>query len=437
MTQPERPIAIPWKVRLQYLSTYWLQGILFAVSLLALTWLWTRRSPGLVVKGQVEAVQVSVPATGDGVLMPLAQPLVPFDRVQRNVSLVARLDVSDALMEMQVLTAERERLQAMIAAESERLRIEQQQWQLDKDQQLLTRQRNLASAAQQLDDLRREINDLRQRRRAIVLKQAELESAQKTVALEWKNLKNQHRRLSDLVQRRLAPAYRLAELDEQMELKRTVTTENEALLNKLGLQLAEVDVESTGARRRLTQATENLEALRQQHTVPPATPPDEAMVDVETSLQPLVKALEVQDAKVRKLAQRIASNEILAPVSGMISKVHHPPGTYVRSGDPIVTISSAQAGWIVTYVDQQFGRTLRKDDKVRVRVIGDITVVAEAKVTELGTQYQPMPQPMRRAADVPQWGLPVKVSIPSALPLLPGEMVELVFASPDRSRTTL
>lgn len=172
MPDSNGPIAIPWKVRLKYLGVHWLQAPLFVACLLALLWLWSGRMSQITLVGQVEAVQVNVTSPDAGVLMSLEDPLSPFDRVDKDVTLIARIDVSDALSEMQTLTAERLRLQALITSESERLRLEQRKLDQDDLQQRrdgiqheLDRQRNQIGHRDQVDELRRELNDLQQQQR--------------------------------------------------------------------------------------------------------------------------------------------------------------------------------------------------------------------------------------------------------------------------------
>lgn len=428
---------MPWQVRMRYAGTRWLQGTLFLTSLALLVWLWARRGEAFVVVGQVEAIEVNVPASDDGWLMPIDPPLAPFDRVQKELTLVARFDVSDALLEMQRLTAERQRLQSLIAAESERLRLQQRQWDLeheahqrDRRQQTQADARNLASAREQVSDLLSDVNDTRQRRRELVIQQSELAAQQATYTQELENLAKQRTRLLDLIDRRLTPAYRLPELDEQIQLTEAKRTQTSSIRSTLDTQVTELIAEQTEVEDRLVQARTRLRNVAPTLADSPTDPVIElalpVIVDVNTSLTPLQRALDVQDAEVRMLAQRIAANEIHAPVSGMISKVHQPPGTFVRSGDPIVSIAAGDVGWIVAYVDQRLGKLLRKHDAVQIRIRGQQLAVAEAEIVDLGTQYQLIPEYLRANPNIPGWGLPIKVSVPGELSLKPGELVDLI-----------
>jgi hypothetical protein len=439
-------IPVPWQVRARLFARQGLQGLLFIASIVAVAWMWSQREPTLVSVGQVGSMQVRVPASADGVLLSLQEPLAQFDRVQKDATLIARLDISDLLLQMQTLTAERKRLQAMIVSETERLRLEQQQWKLEDDQRTrdlirhrLSVQQNTSDAIDQVERLRSEINDIQQRRRQIVLQLTEAASGHRTLGVELENLQSKRQRVSRLVSSQMVPSYRLVELDDQIAVKNSMISENDALRTTLEKQIAQINREGQEAVSRLQQSSDRLSSVKSD-----SDPRSTALrstdqgstdqgstetIDIEKSLAHLESAVLVQDAKIRQLAQQIASNEIISPVSGMISQIHHPPGTFVTAGDPVVTIATDHSDWIIAYAEQPFGRQIRVGDSVRVQSRGNRTIVAEARVEELGTQYELMPEHLWRIADVPQIALPVKVALPVELALKPGELVDVVFTT--------
>ncbi len=424
MASSNKKVAIPIGVRVRYLTTRWLKGLLFVASVAALGFLWMRRSPGIVIRGKVEAITFTVPASGDGILLAIDSPPAPFDRVEKNESLIARLDVTNELMEMQVLTEERARLQAVVDAEAQRLELQTWQTSLDLRGQELTFQRNLTSIRGQLDQLQREQNDLRQRQRSAEIRKAEIETVIASLEVDAKHLRNEKDRLVDLASRRLTPGYRVDQVADQITAKELEVADQRRLIQRIDQQLSEIVGESNEVAGRHAALVTSLQALQQRPTLDVSI--DQPKSDLDISLAPLLNALKVHDSKVRQLATRIAANEIVAPVSGMISQVHFPPGTFVRSGDPIVTISSDQSEWIVAYVEPSLTGQLQPGAPLKVRIARDKPLIVDASVKELGTQVELMPEPLRRNAEVLQWGLPVKVAIPEGVNLLPGEMVDLL-----------
>ncbi len=449
MPDSNGPIAIPWKVRLKYLGVHWLQAPLFVACLLALLWLWSGRMSQITLVGQVEAVQVNVTSPDAGVLMSLEDPLSPFDRVDKDVTLIARIDVSDALSEMQTLTAERLRLQALITSESERLRLEQRKLDQDDLQQRrdgiqheLDRQRNQIGHRDQVDELRRELNDLQQRRRELELRLAESSAQRLAGQLEVSGLQRQRLQVEDLVRRNATPSLRLDELDSQIAVKQLVIRQGERFAETVQGQIADLEREVAQAQTRWEQASLAWKEFLAQSTDPVSTVEGdrETTLDTETLLEPLARALAVQDAKVRALAQRIASNEIRAPVSGMIAEVHQPPGTFVRSGEPIVTIAADQSRWIVAYLDQRNRSLLRPADKIEIRIRGVDSRsdrVGHGTVVGLGVQYELVPGHLRRNPEMTQWGLPVRIEVPDGMMVMPGEMVDLVFTFAQSTRMSM
>jgi multidrug resistance efflux pump len=429
-------IPVPWQVRAKLFARQGLQGLIFIASIVAVAWMWTQQAPTLVSVGQVGSMQVTVPASADGVLLTLQEPLAQFDRVQKNATPIARLDISDLLLQMQTLTAERKRLQAMIVSETERLRLEQQQWNLEDDQRnrdlirhRLTVQQNTSDAIDQVERLRSEINDIQQRRRQIVLQLTEAASSRRTQRVELENLQSKRQRVSMMVNSQMVPSYRLAELEDQIAVKNSMISENDALRTTLQKQIAQINREGQEAVSRLQQSSDRLSSVKSDSDPQSIAQRLTETIDIEKSVAHLEFAVLVQDAKIRQLAQQIASNEIISPVSGMISQIHHPPGTFVTAGDPVVTIATDHSDWIIAYAEQPFGRQIRVGDSVRVQSRGNRTIVAEARVEELGTQYELMPEHLWRIADVPQIALPVKVALPVELALKPGELVDVVFTT--------
>lgn len=234
------------------------------------------------------------------------------------------------------------------------------------------------------------------------------------------------------MRRNATPSLRLDELDSQIAVKQLVIRQGERFAETVQGQIADLEREVAQAQTRWEQASLAWKEFLAQSTDPVSTVEGdrETTLDTETLLEPLARALAVQDAKVRALAQRIASNEIRAPVSGMIAEVHQPPGTFVRSGEPIVTIAADQSRWIVAYLDQRNRSLLRPADKIEIRIRGVDSRsdrVGHGTVVGLGVQYELVPGHLRRNPEMTQWGLPVRIEVPDGMMVMPGEMVDLVF----------
>lgn len=440
-------------------------------------WMWSRRAPRIAAVGQTQAMQVVVPAASGGVLQVLENTVNEFDHVDRNVSLIARVDIKTKLMEMDVLKSERERLQSMIQAESERLRLEQvriDQASVEVENDELDRLSKIEGsredALETIDEIRREISNLDQQRRETRLRLADTDSEQSILVLEVQSLRNQSERLGQQVRLRMSPPFKLSELDDQLQLKESMLDKALSVQDVLSKQLTTLNQDSKVVQTRLDQAIDRLKTVTMEYRVAidkiekttrgqsktfdlSASPDDQVhghkaadpksndeffdsastlvttnrtLLDQAVSLEPLIRALTVQDSKIQALSQIIADNEVIAPVSGMITKVHRPPGTWVASGEPIVTIAAEKSDWIIAYLSQSDMQSISKNDSVRV-ILRDRPLWGTAIVMSLGSQFELMPIHLRSDPNLPEFGLPVKISVPEELGLLPGELADLVF----------
>jgi len=432
MSQTRQPIPVPWANRFRYWFTRHLPACLFVVCVVAVGFLWFDRSPRIVLRGQVEMVHVVVTASRDGMLEMTETAPDKLDRVEQGVSSIARFDLSDALLSMESLTAERERLRAEL--EAERLRLQRDslalRWEIGRqerqvEQFALDQLRLQAADRDRIDGLRSDLIDLEQSSRQWQIKQQETAADVRRLDLEIAALESTRPQVEQLIERRLAAPLRLAELDTELELKREMRQQAKQLAETLVQHDAELDQQSASARQRLASA----DGGRQRHASEIAETDLDLMqfTDAERAVAPFAQAIAVQDAKIRVLAHQIATHDMLAPASGQIVEVHKRPGTFVRSGDPIATIASGQPRWIVAYLDQPQNLERTSDTRVEIRVDGDPSSVFVSNVAHFGDHYEQLPTVLRDRREIVQWGVPIKVPVPASMHAIPGQTVQLVI----------
>jgi len=343
---------------------------------------------------------------------------------------------------MQALTARRDQLQAELESQRQQIRRRELQWQWDtaqarqraKEHQLEIERRRIA-LQQRVDELTSDLSDLDQNRRELLIRREQNQAAIRRIELEIEQLSDQLEHTEQLIQSRVASARSLQEVEYQ-RASRQVELEGEQKLSKLiDKQLEQVATQSQESKQRLQSAREQLAALRQPtQAQPPGEWSDDALSssaaltpDTQATLEPFRKAIQVQDARIRALAQRIAGSQIVAPIDGRITEVHRRPGTFVQTGEPIVTIASEGSRWIVAFLNHQQREQLQPDAAVRIEVLGRQKVVADSKIAQLGEHFEQFPPELSRRPDIAQWGIPVKVPIPETFPLRPGQIVQLIF----------
>ena len=122
---------------------------------------------------------------------------------------------------------------------------------------------------------------------------------------------------------------------------------------------------------------------------------------------------------------------LVAPIDGFISAVNRQQGENVTAGEPILVLSALTARHIVAYIRQPLNIDPAPGMAVEVRSRSGARLSAHAKILEVGLQLEPISPtllPLNTAGGSGvrhENGLPVLVSLPNELKLLPGEIVDL------------
>ncbi len=155
------------------------------------------------------------------------------------------------------------------------------------------------------------------------------------------------------------------------------------------------------------------------HELDPATP---------TAESPATKAaLAVAEENLKLAEAQLQPIVLTAPISGRVSKVDKLAGTTVTEGIPIVTIASTTPNRIIGYLSQPLRIEPKVGMRAEVRSRGLVRKVGEAQVTEIGPRMELFDAPLRvRGMGAAQErGLPIIISIPPNMRILPGELVDI------------
>ena len=146
---------------------------------------------------------------------------------------------------------------------------------------------------------------------------------------------------------------------------------------------------------------------------------------------PLRAAIAVQEAKVRLAESELSPLPLRAPIDGIVTVVYHRAGEAVAAGPSIVAISTLEPVRIVGYLRPPLLREPKAGMKVEVRTRGLRRAVGQAKVLDVGSQYEAVPEILMGPIKFSnlELGLPVNVSLPPNLRLRAGELVELTLLS--------
>ena len=344
-------------------------------------WLWGQHLSLPNAVGEVDAVRVEAVSPSDGLLLALGDgTLHLFERVKAG-QVVARLDPGPSEASLATLQEELAGLDKELQATRAQV-TEQQEARLHAE---LVQKHRLE---QSIEQLQLDIQDRKTLIQSDEVELARLEEKYDAVEalykqdiesrLELVNIKSQR----DVIQKRL-------------EGNREALAEADVQLKKCQERLA---------RYRLTEAAE-----------------------MEKILAPLHAAIEAQKKRINEVKIQIENLLIRAPMDGVVAAIHKWGGQNVLAGDPVLAIASPQSQFILSYVRQEAGVKPRVGMPVEVSVRTLPRRTARAEVEEVGPQVEPVPLHQLKDPQVPEWGLPVRITVPEVLNLRPGEIVDVTF----------
>lgn len=152
-------------------------------------------------------------------------------------------------------------------------------------------------------------------------------------------------------------------------------------------------------------------------------------------------AIEVETRNLDLIEAQLMPVELLAPFDGVVSVVHRWSGETVQAGEPILTVSQEKPSRVVAFIRQPLQVDARPGMKVEVRSRARTREIGVGEVIRVGAQLEPIFPSLlpRNGASSPSGGdgrasvengLPILVSLPANLPLLPGEVVDLRVLNP-------
>ena len=140
-------------------------------------------------------------------------------------------------------------------------------------------------------------------------------------------------------------------------------------------------------------------------------------------------AIAVQEEKLRLTEAELSPIILRAPIDGTLDLIRHHSGEAVIAGEPIATISALTSDHIAGYIRQPGSGQLTVGQEVEVRSRFGSKPYGKAAILTIGTRMEPINPLLLPPTSNPVLvlGLPVDISVPKNLSLLPGEVVDLVL----------
>jgi multidrug resistance efflux pump len=163
----------------------------------------------------------------------------------------------------------------------------------------------------------------------------------------------------------------------------------------------------------------------------------------ETTPDTLQAAIDLQEKRLRLVEAELSPITLTAPISGTVSAIYRRAGENVVAGEPILVITASEPERIVGYLLPPLAVEPTVGMSVTVRARTLKREVDSATVTEVGAFMDAVPPVLvgpvnsgatglnNRGLDannrVLEVGLPIAVSLPPALKLRPGELVDVAL----------
>ncbi|MBE3142959.1 MAG: efflux RND transporter periplasmic adaptor subunit [Planctomycetes bacterium] len=329
---------------------------------------------------QTEARQVSVNCTGR--LKTLSVQL--FDKVAKDQNLA----IIDTVLDNENIHAEL----AVVSAEIERLKAE-----------LATTEDSAKSEATSIESDRMAAK----RRFAVDVENARLQILQLKTIIETGRL-----------------AMKNILLDKKIAVVRSTTDINETVYyeqkkidgeyNLLAGKIKDNERLLAQAEQDLNEATNRSEQFDQNQPFHPS---------VDNSLNVIRKAIKVQEQRVEQLHVKGVPVVLKSPIAGVVSTIAVRPGETVLPGSTIMTIAEDKPVEVLAYAREDQINEIREGTTVELIKQTPPAQIARTQVFYVGPVVEQMPMRLWRNPNLPQWGRPFLVRVPSDMKLRPGETV--------------
>jgi multidrug resistance efflux pump len=151
-------------------------------------------------------------------------------------------------------------------------------------------------------------------------------------------------------------------------------------------------------------------------------------VDIsKITTDPLQIAIATEESKLKLTEAELSPVTLRAPVDGMVDTIHHRVGEAVTVGEPIVSVAPFTIARIIGYQRAPILEEPKVGARVQVRTRGPHQQTGVGEITEVGTQFEPLPPALQvpvRLSNA-ELGLPICISVPAGLKIRPGELVDL------------
>lgn len=372
----QQTIRTPWSQRMDYWRRTVVPVVVWFLALGLVMSIFHQRGAQSQFLGWVRPVRHNITASTDGRLATILVDL--YSPVERD-QMLARLDDSLILAQINTAQAAVERLQAEVEAERTAQTLAQGE-----------------QTSQFQADLRRfQAEEMRHRLDAMGLR----------VAIEADKVLKQ----------------RLEIEKGRLEGLREIGASSEVEYDLSRLSLEEVNRRLSENELLLKETLEAQQTARQQQEVFMAGLPEPPEVDI--LLHPLREAIKEQEMLVEELKVQRRDLWLRAPAAGQLTQLACSEGQAVVAGEPIMVLTESRTNEVIAYARAEDGVAVRAQDPVRVRTFSRPNESIEARVVRVAESVELLPMELWRDPARPEYGRPFMIYLSGQTQWMPGEKV--------------
>jgi multidrug resistance efflux pump len=153
----------------------------------------------------------------------------------------------------------------------------------------------------------------------------------------------------------------------------------------------------------------------------------DSLAPLDAAPSRLRAAIAVHKAKIDELQTQIDALELKAPADGTVIAIHVRPGQVVQPGEPILSIVAANSHHITVYVRQNQNIEPAIGMPVNLRRRLSQQPLVRSAVERIGPRLESVPTKLLRDPKIPEWGTPVRITLPPEFDGRLGELVDVTF----------
>jgi multidrug resistance efflux pump len=245
------------------------------------------------------------------------------------------------------------------------------------------------------------------RRFAVDIEQTRLEMLERTVAIETGKITVQRLQIELERVQRLRPQQAASQIELDLAVAEHAEAAKEVEENEKTLVQLQQDLQN---------ALERRDAFAQHQPLPAA---------LEAALSPFRAGVSVQESRIAELSLERATLVLRSPLDSVVGEVLRGVGEVVQPGEPILTVWASRPTDVIAYVSPAEGNRINRDAPVELELLTTRTFAERfnSEVIAVGPAIVQLPQQLWRNPAVPEWGCPVRLSIPAGVRLRCEELV--------------